>query len=191
MTRSILFVLALSLLWACGNRVPANLDQKLDSLRTLEELEKLRAMGVKTHDSNPLHEFYDSLALQVLPIRYSEDFVAQYKTFSYVPRPIAEFLNLEGRGETRAVALPERKNLRLMMVAGIEESQLTEMWLYSLDADFFPVDKLCLYDVADSDEESYFAITSDMDIYRDHVLYHVDNSGIFEEVIVGERPEEE
>ena len=77
------------------------------------------------------------------------------------------------------------------MVAGIEESQLTEMWLYSLDADFFPVDKLCLYDVADSDEESYFAITSDMDIYRDHVLYHVDNSGIFEEVIVGERPEEE
>jgi hypothetical protein len=46
------------------------------------------------------------------------------------------------------------------------------LWLYSLDDDFRPVDKLCLYAIEDKSDEidpeefiQYFSITSDYEIH--------------------------
>ena len=60
-------------------------------------------------------------------------------------------------------------------MAADEEEERYSLWLYSLDDDYLPVDKLCLYavdeedDSGDFDTESegfiqYFSITSDYEI---------------------------
>lgn len=178
---------------SCGHRGPANLEQKLDSLRTLETLRQLRREGIDIGEdnSNPLKAFYDSLNHEALPIHYSPDYIEMTAVFSPVPGPIKMLLKLEGRTEARAVSLPQRGSLRPMLVAGYDEGEVAEVWLYTLDRDYFPLDKMCLYDAADNEDESYFAITSNYEIYRNHVLYHINIEGYILEDLVGNLPGDE
>ena len=160
-----------------GEMSPELLQQKLDSIRRLENKERLAAQGINLdREVSPVQIFYDSLGIQPLPLRYSEDYVATLPNYKTVPAELASFMGLEGRIEPKAISLPETAGTRLMILAADEGDGLYSLWLYSLDDDYMPADKLCLY--ATSKEEAKanldaepedqliqdFVITSDYEI---------------------------
>ena len=94
--------------------------------------------------------------------------------FKPVPQDIAKALELEGNNKQKAISLPESLGARLMILAADEEDDRYSLWLYSLDNDYLPVDKLCLYaideeadldDIGVEDILQYFTITSDYEIH--------------------------
>lgn len=169
--------LGLLLLCACGGRSlsPEEMQHKLDSIKQLEIRERLEAQGINLkHSDNPLKMFYDSLELLPLPIAYTEEFVRYLPNFKPVPQDIAKALELEGHDKQKAISLSESIGARLMLLAADEDEDRYSLWLYSLDDDYMPVDKLCLYAInedeeqdLDGDEEilQYFTITSDYEIH--------------------------
>ena len=198
-------MMAVLLLAACGGgrrMSPEELQHKLDSVKALEIKEKLALQGVNLEASdNPLKLFYDSLEIQSLPISYSEDYVSFLPGYKDVTPDIVSYMELIECKHPKAVALPESVGARLMIMAADETDGHYSLWLYSLDDDYVPVDKLCLYavddmdpeDVVDFDEEQfvqYFSITSDYEIRlmdyskqqyqaRLEEVYHVDESRRF------------
>ena len=153
------------LLLSCGGRKqlsPEELSHKLDSLKSLEVNEKLKLQGINLEESdNPLKQFYDSLNLQTLPISYTEDYVKFLPAFKPIPQEIIPFMDLQECNEPKAVC-----------IAVDEQPHLYSLWLYSLDDDFRPIDKLCLYAIEDKSDEidpeefiQYFSITSDYEIH--------------------------
>jgi hypothetical protein len=168
------------LLLSCGGRKqlsPEELSHKLDSVKNLEINEKLQLQGINLEESdNPLKQFYDSLNLQTLPISYTEDYVTYLPGFRKVPEELVSYLNFEGH-HPKAISLPESLGARMILLAADEnekDEHKYSLWLYSLDEDYIPVDKLCLYaledeeDLIDIDPEEfiqYFSITSDYEIH--------------------------
>ena len=72
----------------------------------------------------------------------------------------------------KAASLPESLGARLMLLAVDEYEGQYTIWLYSLDNEYVPVDKLCLYAVEDKEDDinpeefvQYFSITSDYEIH--------------------------
>ena len=128
--------------------------------------------GVSFKEHNPLQLFYDSLGLQVLPLRYSEDYVQMLPNYTPVPYSIKTFLDLEGRDAPMAIALPETLGMKLMLLAADVSDGEYELWLYSLDNECIPVDKLQLYEPSKfsskklemNTQETFFSITSDYEI---------------------------
>lgn len=181
-----LFV-AMLLLAACGGRSMSaeEMQRKLDSIQKIEVAERLAAQGINLEKAdNPLKQFYDSLALLPLPITYTDEFVRYLPDFKPVPQDIAKALELEGNGKQKAISLSESLGARLMILAadegaeegedGDEGAERYSLWLYSLDDDYLPVDKICLYAIEDEEdfdlyEEDeilqYFTITSDYEIH--------------------------
>ena len=164
------------LLLSCGGRKqlsPEELSHKLDSLKSLEVKEKLKLQGINLEESdNPLKQFYDSLNLQTLPISYTEDYVKFLPAFKPIPQEIIPFMDLQECNEPKAVCLPESLGAKLILIAVDEQPHLYSLWLYSLDDDFRPIDKLCLYAIEDKSDEidpeefiQYFSITSDYEIH--------------------------
>ena len=189
---------------ACGGRrmSPEELQHQLDSVKALEIKEKLALQGVNLEASdNPLKLFYDSLEIQSLPISYSEDYVSFLPAYKDVTPEIVSYMELIECKHPKAVALPESVGARLMIMAADESAGHYSLWLYSLDDDYVPVDKLCLYAVDDIDPEDivdfgeeqfvqYFSITSDYEIrlmdytkqqYKARLeeVYHIDESRRF------------
>jgi hypothetical protein len=163
------------LLLSCGGRrqlSPEELSHKLDSVKNVEINEKLRLQGIDLELSdNPLKQFYDSLNLQTLPISYTEDYVKFLPAFKPIPQEIIPFFELLDCNEPKAVSLPESLGAKLILIATDEQPHLYSLWLYSLDDDFRPVDKLCLYAIEDKSDEinpdefiQYSSITSDYEI---------------------------
>lgn len=177
--RQMWHVLALAMIIvSCGGRKqmsPEEIAHKLDSVKALEIKEKLSLQGVDLEASdNPLKAFYDSLAMQTLPISYSEDFVRFLPGFSIVQPELVDYMNLGNGNDHKAACLPESVGARLILVADLERSSdhVVGLWLYSLDEDCFPVDKLCLYAAEDKDDGlgmekfvQYFSVTSDYEIH--------------------------
>ena len=169
-------ILAMTLLLlSCGGRKqlsPEELSHKLDSVKNIEINEKLQLQGINLEESdNPLKQFYDSLNLQTLPISYTEDYVRFLPAFKPIPQEIIPFMELQNCNEPKAVSLPESIGAKLILIAADEQPHLYSLWLYSLDDDFKPVDKLCLYAIEDKSDEidpdefiQYFSITSDYEI---------------------------
>ena len=199
-------VLAVLALGACKNNrlSPEQMQQKLDSIAKLETKEKLEAQGIYLdREVSPVQLFYDSLSIQPLPIRYSEDYVKFLPNYKVVPAELASFMGLEGRVEPKAISLPETAGAKLMILAADEGDNLYSLWLYSLDDEYMPVDKLCLYatskedakenELADPEDQLIqdFVITSDYEIrltdysgkFKAEVqrVYHIDPSRHFEE----------
>ena len=141
-------------------------------MKNVEINEKLRLQGIDLELSdNPLKQFYDSLNLQTLPISYTEDYVKFLPAFKPIPQEIIPFFELLDCNEPKAVSLPESLGAKLILIATDEQPHLYSLWLYSLDDDFRPVDKLCLYAIEDKSDEinpdefiQYFSITSDYEI---------------------------
>jgi len=167
----------------CGNGrlSPQALQHKLDSVNALEKARQLRLRGIKLEGTTPFQMFYDSLQIQALPVVYTEEYVKYLPDFRRVPTAIMSFLELEGRVAPRAVALPETLGTRLVLLAADLDDGQYELWLYSLDMESYPVDKLLLYSPpapleADGRrvlQEPYFSITSDYEI---NVLEYADAS---------------
>ena len=169
---------------ACFNRRPsaAELQEKIDSVKALEVKRQLRMKGVNIDDDgvSPFRLFYDSLHLQVLPISYSEDYVTSLPDFRTVPPSLVVYLDLEGKESPKAIALPETLNSRLVLLAADQEDGEYELWLYSLDDDYIPVDKLLIYEpsrysskaMKKDNRDVYFSITSYMEI---NVMEYIDD----------------
>ncbi len=70
-----LFVVAWLLMGCNSGRLsPQALQQKLDSIARLESKERLEAQGIHLdRDVSPIQLFYDSLGIQPLPVRYTQD----------------------------------------------------------------------------------------------------------------------
>ena len=173
--KHLLLILCLAALAAaCGNRrlSEAELQHKLDSVRTLEVARQLRLRGIQLEETSPFQMFYDSLRIQALPLNYSEEYMKYLPNYTVVPTSIMAFLELEGRVAPKAIALPETLTSRLILLAADMTDGEYELWLYSLDEDCYPVDKLQLYapkSLSDTsiklpDQETHFSITSDMEI---------------------------
>ena len=199
-------LLAVLTLGACKNNrlSPEQMQHKLDSIARLENIEKLKAQGINLdREVSPVQLFYDSLGIQPLPIRYSEDYIRFLPGYKVVPAELASFMGLEGRVEPKAISLPEAAGARLMLLAADEGDNLYSLWLYSLDDEYMPVDKLCLYatskedakenELADPEDQLIqdFVITSDYEVrltdysgkYKAEIqrVYHIDPSRHFEE----------
>jgi hypothetical protein len=199
-------MLGVVLLAACANKrmSPADMQQKLDSIARLETIEQLEMQGVHIgKDISPIQLFFDSLNIQPLPVRYSEDYVKYLPNYTSVPFELVKFMNFEGRTDPKAIALPESAGARLMILAADEGDGLYSLWLYSLDDEFMPVDKLCLYatskeeqkenELADPEDKLIqdFVITSDYEVrltdysgkFKAEVqrVYHIDMSRKFSE----------
>ena len=204
-TRFVIFSSLVLALVACGNKMsPGQLQQKLDSIAKVEAVERLEAQGIRLDtDVSPIQLFFDSLNLQPLPIRYSADYVKYLPNYKSVPYELVRFMNFEGRTDPKAIALPESAGTRLMILAADEGDGLYSLWLYSLDTDYMPVDKLCLYATSKAEKElddealpedkliQDFVITSDYEVrltdytgkYKAEAqkVYHIDMSRKFSE----------
>ncbi len=163
------------ILCSCGGRnklSPAELEHKLDSVKALEVKERLAAQGINIEETsnNPLKLFYDSLNIQALPISYTEDYMNYLPDYKPVPKEVVSYMNFEGR-EPKAITLPETLGAKLILLAADERDKQYSLWLYSLDDEYLPVDKLCLYAIDDIISISadryiqYFSITSDYEIH--------------------------
>ena len=153
-----LAVLSSTVLGSCSRRpTMASLAGKLDSIKHIENMEQLRNQGIDLNKSdNAVQLFYDSLAIQPLPLASSAEYLRYLPNYTDVPMLLVSYLNLEGRTTPRAIALPESVGVRLMLLAADKSEGEYTLWLYSLDIDYMPVDKLPL--------DSPFAITSDYSI---------------------------
>ena len=170
----ILFLVVL--LVSCGGKKqmsPEELAHKLDSIKAVEIKEKLKLQGIDLGSTdNPFKVFFDSLTLQPLPISYSEDYVRFLPGFQDVPTEILSYMDLRGGNHPKAVSLPESLGAKLMILAVDEGDALYSLWLYSLDNEYVPIDKLCLYAIEDQEDDiepeefiQYFSITSDFEIH--------------------------
>ena len=201
--RKVVGILALvALIVSCGGRrqqmSPEELAHKLDSIKALEIKEKLALQGIDLASSdNPFKVFFDSLSMQTLPLSYTEDYVHFLPGFQEVPAEILSYMNLNGGEHPKAVSLPESIGARLMILAAEESAGSYSLWLYSLDNDYVPIDKLCLYAIEDKEDDidpeefiEYFSITSDFEIHlidysktRNEVnseeVYYIDDSRKF------------
>ncbi|MBP5776111.1 MAG: hypothetical protein J6W56_01050 [Prevotella sp.] len=200
--RKIVALLAIAvLIVSCGGRrqmSPEELAHKLDSVKALEIKEKLQLQGVNLESAdNPFKVFFDSLSMQTLPLSYTEDYVRFLPGFQDVPAEILSYMELDGGERPKAVSLPESIGARLMILAVEESAGYYSLWLYSLDNDYLPVDKLCLYAIEDQEDDidpeefiEYFSITSDFEIHlidysktRNKVnseeVYYIDDSRKF------------
>lgn len=204
-TKLVIFSSLVLALVACGNKMsPGQLQQKLDSIAKVEAVERLEAQGIRLDtDVSPIQLLFDSLNLQPLPIRYSADYVKYLPNYKSVPYELVRFMNFEGRTDPKAIALPESAGTRLMILAADEGDGLYSLWLYSLDTDYMPVDKLCLYATSKAEKElddealpedkliQDFVITSDYEVrltdytgkYKAEAqkVYHIDMSRKFSE----------
>ena len=196
---------AVLLLTACGGRKnmsPDELQHKIVSVKALEVQEKLALQGIDLKSAdNPLKLFFDSLEIQPLPISYSEDYVRLLPSYKPISEDIVAYLNLVACRHPKAISLPETIGAKLIIIAADELDNEYSLWLYSLNDDYFPVDKLCLFSVDQRDPEEYtevdedeylqfFSITSDYEIRlmdyakegyetRLNEVYHVGSSRKF------------
>ena len=168
----IFFIAALAA--ACGNRrmSEVELQSKIDSVNKLEVARQLKLRGIQLEETSPLQMFYDSLRMQPLPLNYSEEYMKYLPNYTVVPTSIMYYLELEGRAAPKAIALPEMLGARLILLAADMTDGEYELWLYSLDDDYMPVDKLQLYapktlsdkELGMPEQETHFSITSDLEI---------------------------
>ena len=196
MIRLLLLVLSVVLIAGCGNRRPseAELLHKIDSVKTLELKRQMKLQGIELGEASPFQLFYDSLDMQSLPLSYSEDYVKMLPGYKQVPISIATYLELEGRVSPKAIALPESLGSRLVLLAADLEDGQYELWLYSLDNECYPVDKLLVYEPSRfsnkklrvNNRDVFFSITSYYEISVMEYANEYDKVGQLSTYIVDE-----
>ena len=89
-----------------------------------------------------------------------------------MPPALVAYLDLEGKESPRAIALPETLGSRLVLLAADVDDGEYELWVYSLDSECIPVDKLLIYEpsrfsekkLANENRDVFFSITSYLEI---------------------------
>jgi hypothetical protein len=140
-------MLITAVMMACSNRPSAaELQRKIDSVRTLENMEQLRAQGINIEAYDPIADFYDSLHVQTLPLRGTVDYARLLPNFSEVPTMLASVFNIPSAdGKLKAIALPETLSTRLLIIAADNGNGDNALWLCTFDMDNQLVDKLLLH----------------------------------------------
>ncbi|MBR3496588.1 MAG: hypothetical protein IKH37_07675 [Prevotella sp.] len=169
-----LYHITISLLLLSGTMLSCNsrhnmadLQQKIDSVRALENKEYLKASGIDLEERSPIEEFFDSLRIQTLPLRGTADYVTSLPNFITVPIQVAPIFDVSNAAELKAKSLPETLNAKMMMLAVDDGSGESAIWLCSLDIDYRVSDKLLLYsphpvyDAFNRPDTRAFLITSD------------------------------
>lgn len=162
---------ALAALAACGRKMSeADLQRKIDSVQRIENAERLASQGIHFKENNPLEAFYDSLAIQPLPLTSDESYIAMAPNFTPVAQELAALMGFETGKSTSLIALPESMETRLVLELVSGEGENRTLWLYSLGTDFVPVDKIMLYsteweqNALEGEQEINFSITSNYEI---------------------------
>ena len=158
------FLMAVLLMTACGGRKlsPEDLQHKLDSVKAVEIKERLALQGIDLSSSdNVMKLFYDSLEIQPLPVSYNEDYMRILPSYKPMPDEVVAYMNIVDCRHPKAIALPETIGAKLIIIAADETDGQYSLWLYSLDDEYFPVDKLCLFSVDEREPEEYTEINQD------------------------------
>lgn len=176
------FFLLILMVVGCGGPRASDYQAKIDSLRQAAQIKEMKSQGLLIDESNPFQVFFELLAVQPLPLTYSENYVNTCPNYMDVPEAMAKLLKLEDDKNMKAISLPERDGVRLLLVATLKDEVVQELWLYSLDLSYYPVDQMCIYDVTEQGDGN-FAITSNYEIYRNDTGYYVNSEYQFQEYI--------
>ena len=148
MKRSMLWILiplVLTLL-SCGQRKRDAVfyEQMVDSIRKAEQLREMKHQAGVYDD--PVEAFFDTLQMCSLPIQSERGDFARIGRFSRVPMSVASLLGYPVDTRLKALLLPRYHGLHAMLLEEQVDSITSNLYLYSLDRSYQPIDHLCLYE---------------------------------------------
>jgi hypothetical protein len=201
----ILIPLALTLL-SCGQRKRDAVfyEQMVDSIRKAEQLKEMKRQAGVYDD--PVDAFFDTLQLRPLPIKSERGDFAKIGRFGRVPLSVISQLGYPVDTRLKALMLPRVHGLHAMLLTEQLDSVTSNLYLYTLDRHYQPIDHLCLYEERDEDRAEDFGkllmdyyVTSE---YEVNILYFYESlrthkteaeqtrrfqlnaDGFFEEVVI-------
>ena len=172
---------ALIMNWGCKNQRPLPTQEELlraDSLERLAHLEKPRAYG------SAEEEIMMSLPYRTLPVTYEEGFERALTGFGDVPPTmVPSLLGVEGLTKTKAVRLPDRDSVHVVIVGGENADGAPVVQMVTLAPKTWePIDALVLYEETEVEEDEFtdeedlglicveFSVTSRYEIYMQEVF---------------------
>ena len=202
-----IFVIPLVLtLFSCGQRKRDAVfyEQMVDSIRKAEQLTEMkREAGVY---DDPVEAFFDTLQLRPLPIQSERRNFAKIGHFGKVPFSLISMLGYPVNTRLKALLLPKHHGLHALLLEEQLDSITSNLYLYSLDRDYKPIDHLCLYEERDEDRAEDFGrqfmdyyVTSEYEVtilyifesMRTHKMeteqtrrFQLTEDGRFEEVVI-------
>lgn len=158
MKRSMLWILiplVLTLL-SCGQRKRDAVfyEQMVDSIRKAEQLREMKHQAGVYDD--PVEAFFDTLQMCSLPIQSERGDFARIGRFSRVPMSVASLLGYPVDTPLKALMLPQFHGLHALLLEEQLDSITSNLYLYSLDRSYQPIDHLCLYEERDEDRAEDF-----------------------------------
>lgn len=159
MKRSMLWILVIPLaltLFSCGQRKRDAVfyEQMVDSIRKAEQLQEMKRQAGVYDD--PVEAFFDTLQLRPLPIQSERSNFARIGRFGRVPMSVASLLGYPVDTRLKALLLPRYHGLHALLLEEQVDSITSNLYLYSLDRSYQPIDHLCLYEENDEDRAEDF-----------------------------------
>ena len=159
MKRSLLWILVFPLaltLLSCGQRKRDAVfyEQMVDSIRKAEQLQEMKRQAGVYDD--PVEAFFDTLQLRPLPIQSERSNFARIGRFGRVPMSVASLLGYPVDTRLKALLLPRYHGLHALLLEEQVDSITSNLYLYSLDRNYQPIDHLCLYEERDEDRADDF-----------------------------------
>ena len=159
MKRSLLWILVFPLaltLLSCGQRKRDAVfyEQMVDSIRKAEQLQEMKRQAGVYDD--PVEAFFDTLQLRPLPIQSERSNFARIGSFGRVPMSVASLLGYPVDTRLKALLLPRYHGLHALLLEEQVDSITSNLYLYSLDRNYQPIDHLCLYEENDEDRAEDF-----------------------------------
>ena len=202
-------VMVMLAITACNGRKhdAAYYEQMIDSIRKAEQVKEMQKQAGIVTNVNPALAWFDSLELRTLPVRNAGDDLERLGQFRKVPMLLNENFNYAVSAKLRAIQMPRAYRRNVIMLAEMRDSITPDIYLYIMDKNYQPLDRLLIYEKREEQEENDFGvtfteyfITSNYDItlmryYQSHkpdeeaVLldsrrYIINKEGRFEEAII-------
>lgn len=172
---------ALLMGWGCNSRRPLPTQEDLlreDSLERLAHLEKPRTCG------SAEEEMIMSLPYRTLPVTYEEGFERSLVGLGDVPPTmVPSLLGVEGLTKTKAVRLPDKDSIHVVIVGGENADGSPVVQMVTLAPKTWePIDALVLYEETEVEEDEFteeedlgqirveFSVTSRYEIYMQEVF---------------------
>ena len=208
MKRSMLWILiplVLALL-SCGQRKRDAVfyEQMVDSIRKAEQLKEMKRQAGVYDD--PVEAFFDTLQLRPLPIQSERSDFAKIGRFGRIPLSVISQLGYPVDTRLKALLLPRVHGLHALLLQEQLDSITSNLYLYTLDRNYQPIDHLCLYEERDEDRAEDFGrqymdyyVTSEYEVtilyiyesLRTHKTeaeqtrrFQLNADGFFEEVVI-------
>ena len=159
MKRGLLWILFIPLtlaLLSCGQRKRDAVfyEQMVDSIRKAEQLTEMKRQAGVYDD--PVEAFFDTLQLRPLPIQSERNNFAKIGSFGRVPLSLVSQLGYPVETRLKALLLPKYHGLNALLLEEQIDSVTSNLYLYSLDSEYRPIDHLCLYEERPEDRAEDF-----------------------------------